>query len=306
VINVTSSGFLPAGPSDGNNFFVYAHEEASQIKALRYQVEDNYIPTLGMQMAYGRNFSRDFATDSTGIILNATAARVFGWEKNALGQTLKHRENNGSEITYHVIGVVKDFHFKSLHERISPLVMTLGKNSGTLIIKTKAAGITGLLATIKKNWDTLNPEAPFSYSFLDDRYNKTYQAEQNTGIILGIFAGLTIFVACLGLFGLATFTATQRTKEIGIRKVLGASVTAIISLLSKDFLKLVCIAFIIAIPVAWMVMNQWLEDFAYRIDISWWIFLVAGLLSLFIALITVSSQAVKAAMANPVKNLRTE
>jgi putative ABC transport system permease protein len=134
VINVTSSGFLPAGPSDGNNFFVYAHEEASQIKALRYQVEDNYIPTLGMQMAYGRNFSRDFATDSTGIILNATAARVFGWEKNALGQTLKHRENNGSEITYHVIGVVKDFHFKSLHERISPLVMTLGKNSGTLII----------------------------------------------------------------------------------------------------------------------------------------------------------------------------
>lgn len=306
VLNITSSGYLPVGPSNGNNFFIYAQEEASQIKSLRYDVEDNYIPTLGMQIAYGRNFSRDFATDSAGIILNETAARVFGWEKNAVGKTLKHRENNGSENTYHVIGIVKDFHFKSLHERISPLVMTLTKNSGTLIIKTKTADIAGLLATIKKNWDILNPEAPFSYSFLDDRYNKTYQAEHNTGLILGIFAGLTIFVACLGVFGLATFTAERRTKEIGIRKILGASVTAIVSLLSKDFLKLVGIAFIIAVPIAWFVMNKWLEDFAYRINIPWQAFALAALFAITITIITVSFQAIKAAIANPVKSLRTE
>jgi len=305
VINVTSSGYLPAGPSDGNNFFIYAQDEASQIKSLRYDVEDTYIPTLGMQMAYGRNFSRDFA-DSTGIILNETTARAFGWEKNAVGQTLKHRDNHGSEITYHVIGVVKDFHFKSLHERISPLVMTLSKNSGTLIIKTKTTDIAGLLATTKKNWASLNAQVPFTYSFLDDRFNKTYRAEQNTGLILGIFACLTILVACLGLFGLATFTATQRTKEIGIRKILGANVTAIVSLLSKDFLKLICIAFFIAIPIAWFIMNQWLQDFAYRTNIGWMAFAVAGILALLIALITISFQAIRAAISNPVKSLRTE
>ncbi len=306
VVSVTSSGYLPAGPSNGNNFFIYAQDEASQIKALRYDVEDNYIPTLDMKMAYGRNFSKEFVTDSSGIILNETAARVFGWGKNAPGHTIRHRENNGSEKTYTVIGVVKDFHFKSLHESISPLVMTLSKNSGTLIAKIKTTDMAGLLSTTKKNWDALNPEEPFSYSFLNDRYNNTYQAEQNTALILGLFAGLTIFVACLGLFGLATFTAEQRTKEIGIRKVLGASVTGIVSLLSKDFLKLVSIAFIIASPVAWFMMNKWLQDFAYRISISWTVFAIAALLAIVIAIISVSFKAIKAAVANPVKSLRTE
>jgi putative ABC transport system permease protein len=306
VASVTSSGYLPAGPSYGNNFFIYAQDEASQIKALRYDVEDNYIPTLGMKMAYGRNFSKEFATDSSGIILNETAARVFGWEKNAPGHTISHRENNGSEKTYSVIGVVKDFHFKSLHERISPLAMTLSNNSGTLIAKIKTTDVAGLLSTIKKNWDALNSEEPFSYSFLDDRYNNTYKAEQNTGFVLGVFAGLTIFVACLGLFGLATFSAEQRTKEIGIRKVLGATVTGVVSLLTKDFLKLVFIAFVIACPLAWFIMNKWLQEFAYRITINWWVFALAALLAILITVISVSFKAIKAAIANPVKSLRME
>jgi putative ABC transport system permease protein len=259
-----------------------------------------------MEMSYGRNFSPDFASDSSGIILNETAAKVFGWEKTAIGKTVKRRDNHGIEMAYTVIGVVKDFHFRSLHERISPLVMTLTKNSGTLIIKTKTANIAGLLASTKKEWDNLNPESPFSYSFLDDRYNETYRPEMNTGLILGIFAGLTILVACLGLFGLATFTANQRTKEIGIRKVLGAGVTSIVSLLSTDFLKLVCFAFIVAVPVAWAVMSRWLQDFAYRINIPWQAFALAAIAAFGITIITVSFQAIKSALANPVKSLRSE
>jgi putative ABC transport system permease protein len=268
-------------------------------------VEDNYIPTLGMELASGRNFSKDFSTDSSAIIINETTAKVFGWGNNAIGKIIKHR-GHGPEESYHVIGVVKDFHFKSLHERISPLVMTLKKNSGTLIIKTKTANTAGLIATIKKDWDQLYSESPFSYSFLDDRYNATYREEKNTGILLGIFAALTIFVACLGLFGLATYTATQRTKEIGIRKVLGASVTGIITLLSKDFLKLVIIALLVATPIAWYAMTRWLQEFAYRINIPWQAFSVAAVAAITITIITISFQAIKAALGNPVDSLRNE
>jgi putative ABC transport system permease protein len=306
VITVTSSGYLPAGPSNGNNFFIYAKQEAAQIKTLRYEVEDNYIPTLGMEIAGGRNFSKEFATDSSAIILNETAASALGWNKNAIGKTIKRRENDGRELSYHVIGVVKDFHFKSLHERISPLVMTLNKNAGTLIIKTKTTNTAGLIATIKKDWNNLYSESPLSWSFLDDRFNATYLEEKNTGIILGIFAGLTIFVACLGLFGLATFTAMQRTKEIGIRKVLGASISGIVSMLSADFLKLVCLALLVATPVAWFVMNRWLQDFAYRIKVPWQAFVLAAVAAIVITLVTISFQAIKSALANPVKSLRSE
>jgi putative ABC transport system permease protein len=193
-----------------------------------------------------------------------------------------------------------------LHERISPLVMTLAPDAGTLIVKLKTKDVAGLTATLKKRWTEFGAEDPLSYSFLDERFNNTYRSEQNTGKILGIFAGLTIFVACLGLFGLVTFTAEQRTKEIGVRKVLGATVTGIVSLLSKDFLKLVFIAFIIASPVAWFIMNKWLQDFAYRIDITGWVFVLAALLAIAITLITVSFRAIKAALDNPVKSLRTE
>ena len=307
VVNVSTSGYLPAGPSNNNNFFVYPENSSTQlVKTLRYDVDYNYIPTLGMQMVAGRNFSKSYGTDSTGVILNETAARTLGWRKNALGHTISRTDNQGSKTTYRIIGVVKDFHFKSMHERISPLVMVLGHNSGTVIVKIKTKDISGLLASLKTQWNQLTADAPFTYSFLDERFNNTYISEQKIGRILGIFAGLTIFVACLGLFGLAMFTAEQRTKEIGVRKVLGASVGSIVGLLSKDFLKLVVIAIALASPVAWYAMNKWLQDFAYKIDISWWMFALAGLLAIGIALLTVSFQSVKAALTNPVKSLRSE
>jgi putative ABC transport system permease protein len=307
VVSVSASGYLPAGPSNNNNYTVYPDENKTRlIKTLRYEIDDQYIPTLGMKVIAGRNFSPEFSTDSAGIILNETAVKAFGWGKDALGHLLTYSNNEGNKTTYRVIGVVQDFHFKSLHEPISPLVMTLGNNSGTLIAKVKTQDIGGLLTTSKKHWNQLTAEEPFSYAFLDERFNQTYQAEQKIGRILGIFAGLTIFVACLGLFGLATFTAEQRTKEIGIRKVLGASVTNIVGLLSKDFLKLVLLANLLAWPIAGWVMHQWLQDFAYRIDLGWWVFALAGVSALLIALFTVSFQAIKAAVANPIKALRSE
>jgi putative ABC transport system permease protein len=183
--------------------------------------------------------------------------------------------------------------------------MTLNPEGG-LIFKIKTTDVAGLLATMKKQWNSYNTDEPFTYSFMDDLFNKTYSAEQKTGTILNIFSILTIFVACLGLFGLVTYTAEQRTKEIGIRKVLGASVGQVTQMLSKEFLKLVLIASLIAFPLSWWAMNKWLQSFAYRIGISWWVFVVAGCVTILIALITVSFQAVKAAVANPVKSLRTE
>ncbi len=307
IISVSASGYLPAGNSNGNNFMSYPDVHSTGlIKTLRYEVDYNYIQTLGMQMAAGRNFSRDYGSDSAAVIVNETAAKVFGWGAHAIGHSLSHTENDGKKTTYSIIGVVKDFHFKSLHELITPLVMTLGTDFGTMIVKVKTKDISGLLTSMKKKWNVFQAESPFSYSFLDERFNNTYKGEQNIGLIMGIFAGLTIFVACLGLFGLATFTAEQRTKEIGILKVLGASVTGIVSLLSKDFLKLVFLAFLIASPVAWFFMNKWLQNFAYRITISWWIFVLAALSAIMITIITVCFRAIKAALANPVKSLRSE
>jgi putative ABC transport system permease protein len=306
VASLTGSGYLPAGYSYSNNFILYPENKTDQlVKTMKFDVDYTYLQTFGMQLAEGRNFSRDFGTDSTGLIINEEAARTFGWENNAVGHHLTLPDNDGKKITFHVIGVVKDFHFKSLHERISPLVMVLARNFDNIIVKTKTRDVSGLLASMKKEWEKM-AEAPFVYSFLDERVNNTYQAEQKMGMILGIFAGLTIFVACLGLFGLATFTAEQRTKEIGIRKVLGATVSSIVSLLSKDFLKLVFIAFVIAAPVAWFMMNQWLQDFAYRINISGWVFMLAALLAISITLLTVGFRAVRAAGANPVSSLRSE
>ena len=248
VVNASISGYVPAGPGNNNNFFLYDTDIATQVKTLRYQVDPQYIPTLGIEISAGRNFNPSMLTDSNAIIINETAAKAFGWKQDAVGKTLKRNFNKGEQITYQVIGVVKDFHFKSLHEQISPLVMTMGENSGNIIAKIKTTDMPGLLAQIKNRWAAFGQETPFSYSFLDERFRKTYEAEQNTGKLMGIFAGLTIFVACMGLFGLAMFTAQQRTKEMGIRKVLGASVSNIVTLLSKDFIKLVMIAFIIASP----------------------------------------------------------
>ena len=307
VASVSTSGFIPAGNSYNNNYMIYPDEQTNTlVKSLRYEIDANYIPTLGMEMAYGRNFSKEFGNDSSGVILNETAAHMLGWKKNALNHTISRFSSEGEKSTYRVIGVVKDFHFRSLHERITPLVMTLTKGAGTTIIKLQTKDVNGVIATMKAQWDKFKPENAFEYSFLDERYNNTYKAEQKTGQILGVFSGLTIFVACLGLFGLATFTAQQRTKEIGVRKVLGASVASVTALLSKDFMKLVGIAMIIAMPLAWYGMTQWLQNFEYRTDMSWWTFALAGILTAAVALFTVSFQSIKAALTDPVKSLRSE
>jgi putative ABC transport system permease protein len=308
VVNATMSLYKPAGPSNYNNALAYPQGNDNLIvDGVDFHVDERYIPTLGMQMIAGRNFSRDFATDSSGIILNETAVQALGWNNgNATGKTVvRQNSGKGTNVPFHVIGVVKNFNFKSLHETISPLFMTLQPEGG-LIFKIKTAGISGLLAAMKKQWDDYKTDEPFTYNFLDDLYNKTYSVEQKTGSILSIFSVLTIFVACLGLFGLATYTAEQRTKEIGIRKVLGASAGQVAQMLSKEFVKLVLIASLIAFPAAWWAMNKWLQSFAYRINISWWMFLTAAVAALLIALITVSFQAIKAAVTNPVKSLRTE
>ncbi len=307
IVSISSSGYLPAGNTYNNNFMIYADNNSDQlVKTLRYDVDYNYIQTLGMEIADGRNFSKSFGTDSLGIIINEETAKAFGWGKNALGHHLTRPDNDGTKVTYHVIGVVKNFHFKSFHEPISPLVMVLGNNNENIIVKTNTKDIAGLKNALKKNWDDLKGEVPFSYTFLDDRFNNSYESEQKIGLILSIFAGVTIFVACLGLLGLATFTAEQRTKEISIRKVLGASITNIVSLLSMDFIKLVFIAFIIATPVAWYMMNKWLQDFAYKTNISAWIFLLTAVLAISITIITVSFRAIRAAVVNPVDSLRAE
>jgi putative ABC transport system permease protein len=308
VINATISSYKPAGPSSGGNALAYPEGHDNQImKTEEYHVDETYIPTLGMHMAAGRNFSKEFATDSTGMIINESAAKAFGWDTlTAVGKTIiRENSHRGTNVPFHVIGVVKDFNFKSLHDPVSPLLMVLDPDWG-LIFKVKTTDIKGLLATMKKHWDKFGTDEPFTYTFMDDLYNKTYSAEQKTGNILNIFAVLTIFVACLGLFGLVTYTAEKRTKEIGIRKVLGASVTQVTKMLSKDLLQLVFIACLIAFPLSWWAMNKWLQSFAYRINISWWIFVVAGVAALLIALLTVSFQAIKAAIANPVESLRSE
>lgn len=308
ILSATMSWYKPAGPSNFNNALAYPQGNDNNIvNGVDYHVDEEYIPTLGMKMIAGRNFSKDFATDSSAIILNETAARSFGWNNTtAIGKTvIRQNSDKGNNFPFHVIGVVKNFNFKSLHEAVSPLYMTLQPEGG-LIFKIKTTDVAGLISSMKKQWDSYKPEEPFSYSFMDDLFNKTYAAEQKTSTVLNIFSILTIFVASLGLFGLVTYTAEQRTKEIGIRKVLGASVMQVTQMLSREFVKLVLIACVIAFPVAWFAMNKWLQEFAYRIHISWVVFAIAAVASISIALLTVSWQSIKAALANPVKSLRTE
>ena len=268
--------------------------------------DQDFIPTYGVKVVAGRGFSRDFSTDTGAFLINEAAARVLGFKNNqdAIGRDFGYGNRNGK-----LIGVFNDFHFESMHQKIVPLVLLVPRspnNYGRISIKVGGNGITSALATIEKTWKKFLPEAPYQYNFLDENFARLYQAEERQRSLFTIFACLAIFIACLGLFGLSAFAISQRLKEIGIRKVLGANVSTIVSLLSKDFLKLVAISALFAFPIAWYAMNQWLQDFAYRISIPWWIFLVAGLVAAAVALFTISFQAIKAALANPVKSLRTE
>jgi putative ABC transport system permease protein len=241
-------------------------------------------------------------------VINQAAAKLFGWT-NPVGrkistfadQTLK------SMVTFEVVGVVEDFNYESLRENVGPMVMTIGRSSGTMALRLGAqADIEKTMAAVGDVFKNYLPAKPFNFRFIDEEFDQQYRAERRIGGILGAFAGFAIFIACLGLFGLAAFMAEQRTKEIGIRKVLGASVGSVVGLLSKDFLKLVIGSVVIACPVAYFFMQKWLADFAYRVDIQWWMFAGAGAVAMVIAFLTVSSQAVRAALANPVKSLRSE
>lgn len=312
VQDATMTGFLPT--SDWRNDSpIFSDASLDQKKAVSLQiwnVDEHYIPTLNMQMAKGRNFSTQFLTDSSGIILNEAAARLFGFA-DPLNKPLYLMNNfpvkESKDVSVlHVLGVVKDFNFNSLHDNVTPLCFLLKKQTGRIAFRITSANPHNLVKQIENEYKTIAPGQPFAYSFMDDDYNKMYDAEQRTGSLSATFSALAILIACLGLFGLVTYAAEQRRKEIGIRKVLGANVGNIVTLLSKDFLKLVLVAAIIAFPVAWWAMNQWLQSFAYRISISWWVFVFAGIIALLIAITTISLQAVKAALANPVKNLRSE
>lgn len=308
VIVASLSGSIPVGMSNTDGTQVYAKRDndknaRSEIQTSIYHVDENYLKTLGINLKEGRSFSKAYSTDSSAAIINETAARDLGFGKSSpIGKTIVR----SGQHEFTIIGVVKDFHFASTRQKIAPLIMLLGRNSGAIIVKVKAADVSDIIASFRNQWDAFNPAAPFTYSFLDERFAFLYKAEQKTSQLFTVFAVISIVIACLGLFGLAAFTTEQRTKEIGVRKVLGASVASIVTLLSRDFLKLVGIAIIIASPIAWYGMNRWLQDFAYKIDIAWWVFALAGLLAIGIALLTVSFQSVKAALMNPVKSLRSE
>lgn len=262
----------------------------------------DFVKTMKLNMKSGRDFSKDFATDSMGYILNETAVRKMGL-KDPIGQTVTWGNRPGT-----VVGVLGDFHFNSIHQAIEPLIMRLDENWGwgTILVRTQAGKTREAIAGLQKICKDLNPKFPFTYQFSDQEYAKLYRSEQVVSKLSNYFAFLAIFISCLGLFGLATFTAAQRTKEIGVRKVLGASVPNIIMMLSKNFLKLVAISMLIAFPVAWLLMNDWLEGYAYKTSIGWWIFALAGAVTILIALLTVSYQSIRAAFMNPVKSLRTE
>ncbi len=268
-----------------------------------YHVDYDYVKTLGMHMQQGRYFSKDFGSDSAAVVINEAAVKELGWSKvNPVGRTIVR---SGQEA-FKVVGVVTDFNYTSAKQKIAPLMMMLGRNYGGLIIKIKTNDVTGFLNDLKTKWNTFNPQGPLSYTFLDDKFAALYASELRTQQIFSAFAVIAIIIAGLGLFGLSAFVIEQRTKEIGIRKVLGASVQNVLLLVSKEFLSLVLVAFIISIPVTYWAMHKWLENYAYRINISATVFIVAGIVALLIALITISFQAIKAALANPVKSLRTE
>ena len=265
----------------------------------------DYIKTMGIELVGGRDFSTQYGMDTMNYLINEAAAKKIGY-KEPVGKELTMWGDKGT-----IIGVMKDYHTNSLHVAIEPLILRLFKKSwnsywGNIIIRTEAGKTKEAVAGMEKTFKTFNPGFPFRYYFTDEELRNNYKAENTVSKLSRYFAFLAIFISCLGLFGLVMFTAEQRTKEIGIRKVLGASVTGIVQMLSKDFLKLVCISFAIGFPVAWWAMTKWLQNFQYRIPISWWMFVIAGLAALLIALITISFQAVKAARSNPVKSLRTE
>jgi putative ABC transport system permease protein len=308
--DVTRSSRIPTGRLLDNMGASVSNGDSLQpvVADIKYVNTDyDFLNTFGISLATGRFFSRDYGTDTLSYVLNQAAVKAIGWknDKEAIGKDFVYGRTKG-----HIIGVMKDFHFESMHQAIVPMVLIMLPPRNTyfnnLSVKIAGGNTTAALGIMERSWRKFFPETPFEYTFLDENFDRLYQSEQRQATIFTSFACIAIFIACLGLFGLSAFAISQRVKEIGVRKVLGASTSGLVGLLAKDFLKLVAVAAIMAFPIAWYAMNSWLKDFAYRVNIQWWVFIAAAILAALIAFITVSFQAIKAATANPVKSLRTE
>ena len=307
VQSASVTGYLPVPSYRNSTSFFKGNSPVPENAILmnNWYVDHDYIPTFDMEMMKGRAFSTSFPSDSSGVIINEKAAEFWG-DEDPIGKTVSEYDNQDRLVTHTIIGVIQNFHYESLRSRIQPLALFLGDSRGAVSMRLKTDDMAGFISFLEKGWNEMAPGQPFDYSFLDERFDQMYRAEQRVGRIISTFTILAIFIACIGLFGLATFAAQQRTKEIGIRKVLGASLSGLVGLLTKDFLGLVLISLMMAIPIAWFGMNRWLQNFAYSTDLDWWIFAVAGLSAIVIAFMTVSFQSLRAALANPVKSLRSE
>jgi putative ABC transport system permease protein len=301
VANVSiSSGHIISLGSSTSDIEWEGKAPNERMIASQISTDKEFMDLYKLKLKEGEWFTGTKA-DTNKFILNEKAVKAIGL-KNPVGQPFTFHSVRGT-----IVGVVKDFHFASLHQQIGPIVLFHNPNWYSVVnVKTTGKSAPQAIAAAERLWKQYNPEHPFEYNFMDEAFDRMYKSDQRTGKLFNIFAGIAIIISCLGLYGLATFTAEQRTKEIGVRKVLGASVGNITALLSKDFLKLVLIGNLIAWPVAWYLMHKWLENFAYQINISFWVFLLAGVLALLIALLTVSYQSIRAALSNPVKSLRSE
>ncbi len=309
VENVTLSSYFPtpSNRSSNSHFQEGKMEQENAIQMQNWRVDYDYVNTFDLEIIAGRDFDRKFSTDSLATIINETAVSIMGIKpEEALELRITSNFDDEVMIFYTVIGVVKNFHFESLRENIDGLNLVLGRNTSSLAVKIKAGDYSSTIASIENTWKKMAPGQPFNYYFIEDSFNSTYQSEQRLGSIFITFTLLSILIACLGLFGLAAFNAEKRSKEIGIRKVLGASVSQITYKLSIDFLKLVGISLVVSLPLAWYAMNIWLEDFVYRIEIGWGVFALAIFLAVSVSILTVSFQSIKAAIVNPIKSLKTE
>ncbi len=317
VVSSSFSGFIPVNGYNRNDNTYWkkglSPDESNTVNSQMWSVDYDYVKTMGMEIIKGRDFDKDIASDSGAVILNEEAMREFGFDQidgNAI-QTYGFDGNTGKVLmdqfnNYKIIGVVRDFHFESLKEDIAPLALQLERSTSVMSVRLSTNDFANSIDLIEEKWKKFGTGLPFNYNFLDDEFANMYRAESRLAKIFGIFAGLAILIGCLGLFALATFMAEQRTKEIGIRKVLGASISGIVLMLSKEFSKLVIIAFIIAVPVAWWGISNWLANYNYRIGVGLELFIISGVIAFVIAWLTVGYQSVKAAARNPVKSLRSE
>ncbi|MCG8607534.1 FtsX-like permease family protein, partial [bacterium] len=309
ILNVAATSTIPGIERDIS--FPIKAEGVSDDLDINFHnmlVDHDFVQTFEMEVLSGRDFDKTFTADTNGsFVLNETAVAALGWESPLHKRIEMHAVDSGRDKKGRVIGVVKDFHFRSLHHKIDPLILTVSPQAyylDNLAVRVHPSNVSPALQFIEEKWREVVPNRPFEYQFLDSVFEEMYRKEQKLSEMFNYFAALAIFVGCLGLFGLASYTAEQRTKEIGIRKVLGASPSKIVLMLSKELVTLIALAFMIASPVAYYAMNRWLQEFVYKVNLDLLTFIWSGALALVIALLTISYQALKAALANPVDALR--